>query len=240
MSGTEFHPTAAWFIADWDTARPQFQFSRNRRHSFINVRNAARVKCIQPFDYPLTDKGRRLYAEVRSNLSKPSEPRYRNPHRVHLGWVRSASASTLAGCRRNLAAFLGISACPRFGGLAGEHVPHTLAHWPSSYCLISDGLAAQAVAPHHRVLGGWSFGATMTVTTKPAAGEDPVTLTVSPDLLPAERTQRRSSWQASVANSVATSGSLVPFRADRRPGSCSSISDQSMSSNTRSPYGTPS
>src|ERR1039458_8332425 len=41
-------------------------------------------------------------------------------------------------------------------------------------------------------------------------GEKPVTLTVRPDLLPAERTHRRSSWQASVAHSVVTSRSLVP------------------------------
>jgi hypothetical protein len=166
----------------------------------------------------LPDKGRWLHAEAIGGFSELAELGNRDSHRVNLRWICCTFAPALTGRWRNLAAFLSLSMFFCFGGLAGEQVTHALAHWPSSYCLISDRLAAQAVAPHHRVLGGESFGATMTVTTKPAVGENPVTLTVAPVLLPAERTHRRSSWQASVAHSVATLRSLVPFRSARRAG----------------------
>ena len=78
---------------------------------------------------------------------------------------------------------------------------------------------SKRLLPHHRPAGGWSFGATMTVTTKPAPDEYPVTLTVRPLELPAERTHRRKSWHASVAHSTGTFVSPDPFRSARRPGS---------------------
>jgi hypothetical protein len=148
---------------------------------------------VKTLNDPLSYEGSWLHALLLGEFPESLELRNRDPYRVHLAGICGAPTSTLTARRRDFAPLLCLGARFRFGGLASEHFPNVVAHWPSSYCLISVALAAQAVAPHHSVCGGWSFGATMTVTTKPAMDEKPVTLTVRPDLLPAERTQRLES-----------------------------------------------
>jgi hypothetical protein len=126
------------------------------------------IRLVQSLNHPLADQSSRRHVALLCDLAEPAQLGYGNPDRIDLGRVLGTLAPALARRWPDLAPVLGLRASFRFGGLTREHFPDAFAHRPSSYCLTSDGLASQAVAPHHRVCGGWSFGATMTVTTKAA------------------------------------------------------------------------
>jgi hypothetical protein len=157
---------------------------------------------IQSLESPSAQQRGRWFSKLLSNPTKLLQPGNRNADAVDLCRVSSTAAGALPGGGLRLAALFHLGLPLSRFRLGRQHVSNPVAHSPSRYSFSSDGFAAHAVAPHQRTPGGLSFGATITVTTKPADLENPVTLTVTLDVLPVERTQRRMSWHASVAHSA--------------------------------------
>jgi hypothetical protein len=140
------------------TAQLHFRRCGTRHHIRAAIIHAATcaacIHCVKALQHPPPDKNRWRRIKLFGHAAKLAKPGNRDPDSVNLGRVSSTLAPALAGRWHDLSALLGLSASFSFGGLARERLPDAFAHRPSSYSLISELLAAQAVAPHQRVSGG--------------------------------------------------------------------------------------